>query len=476
MHTTSTITPIEGAPSLSLGIYDLAELGYVAQEFFISGTARSYRFVSPPNGDGNWIAEPDASAPYTTRIVVVRPLDLARASGTVIVEWLNVSGGGDLAAAWNVAHREMIRNGDVFVAVSAQRAGIEGGGLLGGELGALKSSDPQRYGSLDHPGDAYSFDIFAQVGQLVKQTGSFGLAGSACRTIIATGQSQSAVFLVTYINAIDPIDPVFDGFLIHSRFGSAAHLSGASVIDPEAKATMPEAARFRMDLRVPVLSLITETDLLDSHLLKGYLGARQSDETMLRTWEMAGTAHADRYAVPIALIDSGLLSAEELASAYARTDLMGMEMPFRMNDGPQQHYIAQAAFRWLDRWIGTGDAPPSAPPLEVDGASLRLAADGLALDGVRTPWVDVPTTRLSGFNEQTEGFLVLMGSSEPYDATKLAQLYPGGLDEYLKRFTSSLDEAISAGFILEADRAEILALARASYRSLEHSEGSGSPH
>jgi hypothetical protein len=39
------------------------------------------------------------------------------------------------------------------------------------------------------------------------------------------------------------------------------------------------------------------------------------------------------------------------------------------------------------------------------------------------------------------------------------KLYPGGVAQYLERFESRLDDAIEAGFILEADRREILAVA-----------------
>jgi len=48
-------------------------------------------------------------------------------------------------------------------------------------------------------------------------------------------------------------------------------------------------------------------------------------------------------------------------------------------------------------------------------------------------------------------------------ATTLGRLYPGGSTEYLERFTGALDSAIESGFILPADRAEILELAAAVY-------------
>lgn len=57
----------------------------------------------------------------------------------------------------------------------------------------------------------------------------------------------------------------------------------------------------------------------------------------------------------------------------------------------------------------------------------------------------------------------IFGSGEPFDAATLGRLYPGGAGEYLDRFTAALDTAIGAGFVLAADRAEILELAAATY-------------
>ena len=37
-----SVTPVPGKPNLLLGAYDIADLGYTAAEFFVSGTATSY--------------------------------------------------------------------------------------------------------------------------------------------------------------------------------------------------------------------------------------------------------------------------------------------------------------------------------------------------------------------------------------------------------------------------------------------------
>jgi Alpha/beta hydrolase domain len=210
---------------LLLGGFDIRELGYGAEEFFISGTASSYAPAGELGPDGHWTVTPSGSSDYTTRMVVLKPTDPTRFNGTVLVEWLNVSGGIDAPALWMMAHREILRAGYAYVAVSAQRVGVDGGESLLGVDMSLKSQDPARYGSLQHPGDALSYDIFSQTGELARNV------APDVKHVVAVGESQSAMFLTTYINAVDPLARVYDGFLVHSRFGSAAPLDGVSVFD-----------------------------------------------------------------------------------------------------------------------------------------------------------------------------------------------------------------------------------------------------
>jgi hypothetical protein len=93
---------------------------------------------------------------------------------------------------------------------------------------------------------------------------------------------------------------------------------------------------------------------------------------------------------------------------------------------------------------------------------VSLVADvhGIAEGGIRTPWVDVPTAVLSGLGAKGEGFTGLFGVTRAFDDQRLAELYPGGIDDYLERFTASARAARDDGFLLDDDLDEILALAR----------------
>ncbi len=449
--------PLPGTSFLARPLgYDLAALGYSNEEFFLAGTARSY--TSAPG-----------EARYRTRVVVRRPLAPARFNGSVVVEWFNVSGGLDAAPDWDFTHRHLIREGFAWVGVSAQRAGIEGGGLAAMGF-SLKAIDAKRYGSLEHPGDAFSFDIFSQAGRAVRDGRLLG--GLEPRRVLAIGESQSAMFLVTYVNEVDADARVFDGFLLHGRGAGGALLEGslgadrsleevAELVSSGRGASLsPRAERIRSDARVPVLTLQSETDVFGL----GSVAARQPDSDRFRLWEIAGAAHADTYLLVASGADDGSLSPAALAKLLAPTDAMfGMKTNLPINAGPQQHYMLQAALAHLDRWAGGGAPAPEAPRLALGDGSSLLALDelGIARGGLRSPWVDAPTAVLSGFGQSGSIFAFLFGTTRPFDPAALARLYPGGRSDFLARFQHAIDETLSRGFLLEADAAEIEGLAGA---------------
>ena len=459
------VTPVEGKPALLLGAFEVAALGYVAEEYFISGIATSYAPTADFGSDGLWSAAPSGAADFVTRMVILKPTDLARFNGSVIVEWLNVTGGIDAPAEWFMAHREIIRAGYIYVAVSVQRVGVEGGLSRGVDM-SLKTTNPQRYSRLKHPGDAFAYDIFSQAGRLLRDAERNGILGALNpKYVLAVGESQSAMFLTTYVNAIDPLAQVYDGFLIHSRFASVGPLDGSSMFEPS-KAAMPSAPTFRPDLRVPLMNVITETDLIGGPRL-GYYMARQPDNEWLRTWEIPGTAHADNYTIQVGRIDTGFASLADIVAAYAPTnELMGAQLAHCINFAPQHHYVVQAALAALHGWVRTGEPAPEATPMELSNTippRLVLDANGLAMGGIRTPWVDVPIARTSGVGNDSSVIASLFGTGEPFDAATLRRLYPAGAAQYLARFEDALDTTIRQGFILPADRREILELAAAMY-------------
>ncbi len=459
-RTVDYLGPIAGSASLASTAFNLSDVGYVEEEYFLEGLASRFDPEGDLGADGRWQVRPGAQAPFKTRIVVYRPGDLARFTGVVAVEWLNVSAGFDMCPDWIYMHREMIRAGAAWIGVSAQKVGIEGTGAAAfGPPRHLKVADPARYAGLDHPGDAYAFDTFASAGRLAREGRLFG--GVRPPIVVATGHSQSAAYLVTYINAVDRLDPVFDGFLVHGRPGAAAPLDGAGAL---ARTGRRADIRIRDDGRSPVLTVQAETDVIGGLMS---VGSRQPDSDCFRLWEIAGAAHGDNYVALAGAMDSGLAAPTDLAALMKPTrTLFGLSFDEAANCAPQHHYVLNAAFFHLVRWIQHGAAPPQAPVLDVasiDPPAFRLDPWGNALGGVRTPWIDAPTAISSGLAQSASPLSALLGFTRPFSAETLEALYPQGRGDYRRLFDEALEQAVAAGFVLEADRAECRALSDALY-------------
>ena len=124
--TTVTVPPPGGGAILppNINSFDLAQVGYQASEYFLEGTASAYTPTGSLTSDGNWTVTPASTATYKTRVVAFRPIDPDKFNGTVIVEWLNVSGQVDANPDWTMTHNELIRDGFAWVGVSAQAVGV----------------------------------------------------------------------------------------------------------------------------------------------------------------------------------------------------------------------------------------------------------------------------------------------------------------------------------------------------------------
>ena len=438
--------PVTGPGAINLATgFDLSRVGYERSEHLLSGLALAYRPTAPLTGDGAFAVEPDSSvtAPgFNTRMVTIRPTDPARFNGTVIVEWLNVSAGQDLPTDWIFSHTELIRSGAAYVGVSAQKVGVD----------ALRSASPARYGDLVHPGDSFSYSIFTEAGRQIRSHPEQVLGGLVPQRLIAAGESQSASRMVTYLDAVHPLVDVYDGFMVHSRSGGGAPLTQS----PLPAVPVPSPVAIRGDLDEPVMVVQAEGDVIGSNL-----AARQPDTPTFRSWEMAGTAHADAYTVQVGFADEGDGSGATKMFAFMRTPLsIGCAAP--VNAGPH-HWILNAAYHSLDEWIRTGTPPPSAPLLEVASTSptvLVRDVHGNAVGGIRSPHLDAPIARLDGINSGS-GFCRLFGSTTPFTPTQLAALYPTNAD-FVAAWSSSLSSAVAAGFILPADQPELLAAAQSS--------------
>ena len=422
-------------------LVDLERYGYVEEEWFLDGDATSYRSVGELTRDGRWTAEPSATAPFRTRLVVYRPADVAQLNGTAIVSWNNVTAGYELFGGESP---EILEGGYVFVGVTAQKVGVVG---LPPTPQGLAAWDPERYGSLSHPGDDFSYDIYTQAAAAVREL------LPPVRHLVAMGASQSAGRLATYHNAIHPLTSAFDAYLIQIWFGSGTPLEvGDLVVNINAPAE-PERDRrlltghhqLRDDLDVPVIVVNSELEATPCY------DVRQADTDRFRYWEAAGTCHVS------------LQISEIRAEKYERDFGAPLPVERRMNRIPLMP-LYDAATHHLHTWLNGGPPPPSQPRLEFAGEPPAIVRDehGIAKGGIRLPQAEVPVARNSAIPLEPGIYALLWGSCEPFPQDKIRSLY-GDEATYLARFEEAARAAEKAGVLLPRDVEALLDEARAAY-------------
>ena len=79
-------------------------------------------------------------------------------------------------------------------------------------------------------------------------------------------------------------------------------------------------------------------------IMLGYAPAQQPNTDRIRTWEIAGTSHADIYEVG------------------GNASVLGCTAP--INTGPQ-HVVVQTAFAAFSRWVEAGTPPPKPTTLQA---------------------------------------------------------------------------------------------------------------
>jgi hypothetical protein len=422
-HVSRPVTGGKRGFPLATSAVDLRSHGYAEQEFLFSGTAHSFTSTQPLTSDGRWTVEPAASAEFTSRMLVRAPIDPHRFNGTVVVEWLNVSGQRDIDVDWNYGYQELL-DGYAYVGVTAQVVGAN----------ALKAFDADRYATINIPADDFSYDIFSQAGAAVRAGGADGpLRGLRVNRVIADGESQSAGRMTTYVDAIAPQANVYDGYLIHSNGATGSPLN--------ATLRAPTPTTLRTDLARPVLNFETETDVLN------HVPARQNDDRFHRLWEAAGTAHVDADA----LVFFGYQAHRQTPTAADPS----CTKPF--NTAPEK-YLMDTAFADLRLWVNIGHEPPVAPRMEINAAGTDVARDahGNGLGGIRLPQLEAPTATLTGTGNRPADtnpisiFCVLFGTTTPFDAATLAGLYPDH-GAYVRAFTAATLRLARDGFLLPED-------------------------
>lgn len=440
---------VTGGPQTA-AVHDVSSYGYVEEEYFISGDALN---ESDIGDSGGWFTD---SADYKTRMLVYRPTDASAFNGTVLVEWFNVSTQADFAVAWPNAYDYLMRNGYGVALVSAQKVGVDDSS----EDRDLVTWDPDRYGDLTHPGDDYALDIFAEAVQSLRtdELGDDGgsdddgsswwggddgssdadpdpMGGLSVQTVLATGQSQSSIYMDQYLTDVQPEYGNVDGFL--------------------PAAGQPEVP----DDVAPVLWLNTEDESAGSFGISD----PPADSGLFTYWEVAGASHVNNW-------------LSQWSGASMRRDFEGQdpawdpdtaaqygELP-GANYGQCEHnyfptrYAYAAAIEALRAQVVDGTEPPSADRFERSyDDTIQTDADGNALGGLRLPPIDVPVAQYDARNSDC----TLTGQTNRFAESELESRYASN-DDYVSQLQAAADGAIDRGHLLAPEADELLARAAAS--------------
>ena len=381
-------------------LFELTGKGYsyTENEYFYSGMATNLAH--------------GLTAPYESRMLVRLPQDPKKFNGTVIVEWLNVTGGNDLETVWPVEGQYLMQHGYGYVGVSAQ--------LVGADF--LPAWDPVRYAGITHPGDEFSFDIFSQAMQALRDpsenravlggvTGVDPMRGMTVKHLVANGASQSASKLTEFVNGGYNRGEV-DAYVI-TRGGGPFN-----------------------DFSTPIFQLNEETQ-----------AARPLDNSHYRVWEEAGMAHA-----PYAWYSY-------IWSMYQR-DLVPSGTPNPINTAcainrGQVDYTARAASRWVARYFETGEMGPSMPRLaRTSAGELVRDSNGLAEGGVRQPFIEAPVAYNAGTG------CPLFGTYRGWTPAMIQSLYPTHV-AYVAAVKNAAKYDITQGWLLSPDANAAIAKAEA---------------
>ena len=427
---------------------NLPAYGYMEQEYFISGAANVYDWDS----DGA-VKVRDSDAPYTTRIVVRRPIDPKRFSGTVWVDMLSPARGYDFPDQWGYTNYYIIDHGDVSVGITMFPVTIR----------ALRKFDPKRYGTMmmvnpEHPPSPCStatnydfemepglrWDIISQVGALLKSNvPSRPLADLKLERLFLYAQTGGD--LQTYIPAFHSLarleggKPIWEGYFMKDGGGPT------SINQCSPRVPVGDPRRMVRNISVPVIRLLVEDMVL------GIYDARRQDSDQpndrYRLYEVPGATHSDGTSVFNWL--PSLKTLQELNS-----EVVTPLWPFTFNCTPRVglsdfpvHYIVSGAMHNLDEWVKNGTPPPKADRIQVESGGTPAAAIvrdqfGNARGGLRSPYVDVPSaTYYENFKDCRN-----MGYAIPFDWAKMKDLY-GTAENYHAKFNAAADKMVSAHWI-----------------------------
>src|SRR5580658_2019400 len=421
---------------------DLKKAGYVEEEFIVSGTANVYDWAA----DGSLTVK-TANAPYSTRILVRRPADRARFSGHAIVELLNPARRFDWAMMSGYSRDSFIEHGDAWVGVT-----------MPGSVDALRKFNPARYPTVAFANpdpaetcaagrggaaatsdqeDGLKWDMLSQVAAALKNGANLN-----ARYLYMTSQGADVLTYAAAIQTHATLEngkPVYDGFLVKTP-GGVGRIRRCAPAVPKG-----DARQTIHNVGAPVVEVVAQGEIGPDYQRPD---SDQSNDRF-RIYEVAGAAHIDKWAY------RELPVMEDQLAAIGTPGQGTPAWPFNVKCDPeialQEHpllkYVFDGAFVNLEQWASKGIAPPKAERITMK--------DGVAIGGVRNPYVDVPAATFTT-TSPGPGTCRELGSTLPFDSAKVDSLY-GSHKKYEAKVAESVDTMVKDRWITKSDGQKIKA-------------------
>lgn len=123
------------------------------------------------------------------------------------------------------------------------------------------------------------------------------------------------------------------------------------------------------------------------------------------------------------------------------------------NEGQRSRFPSSihfnAVFQNMDLWLRRGLPPPHADVIEVSNGAGVLDVFGNVLGGLRSPYVDVPTSTWNGVSTGAS-FCFIAGHEIPFNQARLHQLYLNHGD-YLQKVKDSVARQVRNRLLTPAD-------------------------
>ena len=452
------------------------QIGYVEDEYFMSGTANVYTEVNPDHEVDVQIP----NVPYTTRLLVRRPKDISRFSGNVVVEILNSTAMLDIDRIWVNVWKYLTRNGDIYIGITSK----------GHVVDALKRFDPERYKNINwnNPDNSRKkpeyeilpfleeyesglyWDMQNDLARLLRTDDPMNPIREYGKSYLyLAGWSQSTTYIARTLRSFADRpefrqgEPLFDGY--YSAGGDA------SLAPINAYEEQPVGSRiFEAGVRPSRNVLMSREPLIEINTDSENRGASWSEDRdepdyKFRSYEVAGTSH-DAWYNMTDYYDKRL---------YEDAKRAGTPLEFEGCEGEPLNtpyeYIFQAALRNLYLWVREELPAPHAPRIETvratgDTFDAAIRTEmyghikyenkkdlfGNTRGGIKCGNIEYPLGLYTSYAKKADGtYQGLFGTFYPFPKELLQQLY-GSLEHYEKLIDENAEELIAAGFLLRADK------------------------